>query len=50
MIEDDLLFMPLEEAKERKIYVVDDFSIDIFSQDDVTHRQGIIVNVYHMQL
>jgi len=38
----------VDEAKERKIYVVDDFSLDVVGQGDVTYRHGKIVNIYHV--
>jgi hypothetical protein len=36
MAKDASLFTSLNEAKERKIYVVDDFSLDIVGQGDVS--------------
>jgi hypothetical protein len=42
------LFTWLDEAKERKIYVVDDFALDVASQDDVTRQHGKIVDIYHL--
>jgi hypothetical protein len=36
MDKDASLFMSLNEAKERKIYVADDFSLDIDGQGDVS--------------
>jgi len=48
MAKDDSLFMSLYEAKERKIYVAEDFSVDIVSQGDVTCRHGRIVDIYHV--
>jgi hypothetical protein len=38
MANDVSLFTWLEEAKERKIYVADDFSLDVVGQGDVTYR------------
>jgi len=38
----------LDEAKERKIYVDDDFSLDIFGHGDVTHQHGRIDDIYHV--
>jgi hypothetical protein len=43
MAKDASLFTWLDEAKERKIYVVDDFSLDVVGQGDVTCRHGKIV-------
>jgi hypothetical protein len=40
--------MWLDEDKERKIHVADDFSLDVASHGDVTHRHRKIVNVYHV--
>jgi hypothetical protein len=37
MAKDASLFTWLDEAKERKIYVVDDFSLDVAGQGDVTY-------------
>jgi hypothetical protein len=48
MDKDASLFTSLNEAKERKIYVVDDFSLNIVGQGDVSCRHGRIVNVYHV--
>jgi hypothetical protein len=48
MAKDASLFTWLDEAKERKIYVVDDFSLDVVGQGDVTCRHGKIVDIYHV--
>ena len=48
MAKDSSLFTSLDEAKERKIYVVDDFSLDIIGQGDVSCRHGRIFNVYYV--
>jgi len=48
MAKDASLFMWLDEAKERKIYVVDDFSLDVVGQGDIACGNGKIVNVYHV--
>jgi hypothetical protein len=42
------LFMSLDEAKERKIYVADDFSFDFFYQGHVTCQPGNIFDVCHV--
>jgi hypothetical protein len=42
------LFTWLDEAKERKIYVDDDFSLDVVGEGDVACRNGKIVNIYHV--
>jgi hypothetical protein len=46
MAKDASLFTWLDEAKERKIYVADDFALDVVGQGDVTYRHGKIVDVY----
>jgi hypothetical protein len=48
MAKDASLLTSLDEAKEREIYVVDDFTLDIVGQGDVTCRLGIIFDVYHV--
>jgi hypothetical protein len=48
MDKDASLFTSLDEVVERKIYVVDDFSLDIVGQGDVSCRHGRIVDVYHV--
>jgi hypothetical protein len=48
MDKDASLFMRLNKAKESKIYVVDDFSLDVVGQGDVSCRHGKIVDVYHV--
>jgi hypothetical protein len=47
MAKDASLFTWLDEAKERKIYVVYEFSLDIVGQVDVTCRHVRIFDVYH---
>jgi hypothetical protein len=42
MDKDYSLFMSLDEAKEKKIYVADDFFLDIAGKGDVTYRHGRI--------
>jgi hypothetical protein len=48
MAKDATLFTRLNKAKESKIYVVDDFSLDVVGQGDVACRHGKIVDVYHV--
>jgi len=48
MDKDASFFTWLVEAEERKIYVADDFSLDVVGQGDVTYRHGNIVNIYHV--
>ena len=48
LAKDAFLFMWLDEAKERKIYVADDFALDVAGQGDVSCRHGKIVDVYHV--
>jgi hypothetical protein len=38
----------LDKAIERKIYIVDDFSLHIVGHGDVPYRHGIIFNGYHV--
>jgi hypothetical protein len=45
---DASLFMWLDEAKERKIYITRDFALDFVSQGDVIYQNGKIVNIYHV--
>jgi hypothetical protein len=49
MAKDASLFMWLDEAKENKIYVADDFSLDVVGQGDVTCQLEKIVVVYHVE-
>jgi len=49
MSKDVSFFMWFDEAKERKIYVVDDFSLDVVGHGDVTYWRGKIVDVYHVK-
>jgi hypothetical protein len=48
MVKYATLFTILNKAEESKIYVVDDFSLDVVGQGDVACRHGKIVNVYHV--
>ena len=48
MDKDAYLFTWLDEAKESKIYVVDDFSLYVAGQGVVACRHGKIVDVYHV--
>jgi hypothetical protein len=48
MAKDSSLFTWLDEAKERKIYVSDDFDLYVVGQGDVTYRHGKIFNTYHV--
>jgi hypothetical protein len=48
MEKDATLFMRLNKAEESRIYVVDDFSLDVVGQGDVACRHGKIVDVYHV--
>jgi hypothetical protein len=48
MATDSSLLMWLDEAKERKIYVVDDFSLDVVGHGDVSRRHGKIFDIYHV--
>ena len=48
MAKDASLFISLDEANERKIYVVDDFSLNIVGEVDVPCQHGKIFNVYHV--
>jgi hypothetical protein len=43
-----LLYFPLDVVVEKKIYVVDDFNLDIVGHSDIPCRHGHIVDVYHM--
>jgi hypothetical protein len=42
------MFISLTEAKEKKIYVSDDFYLDILDQGDMFCRHGIMFDVYHV--
>jgi hypothetical protein len=42
------LFSWLDEVKERKIYVVDDFSLDFAGEGDISCRHGKIVDVCYV--
>jgi hypothetical protein len=42
------LFTRLNKSKDSKIYVVDDFSLDVVAQGDVARQHGNIVDVYHV--
>jgi hypothetical protein len=48
MAKDASLFTWVDQAKERKIYVVDDFSLDLVGHGDVTYQHGKIFYVYHV--
>jgi hypothetical protein len=48
MAKDASLFTSLDESKERKIYVANDFSLDTAGQGDVPYRHVRIVDVYHV--
>jgi hypothetical protein len=48
MAKDASFFTSLNEVEERKIYVVNDFSLDISSQGDVSYIHGRIIDVYHI--
>jgi hypothetical protein len=48
MAKDTSLFMWLDEAKERKIYVAHDFSLDVACQGDVSCQHGNIVDIFHV--
>jgi hypothetical protein len=48
MAKDASLFTSLNEAKERKISVIDEFSLDIVGHGDVSYRHGIIVEIYYV--
>jgi hypothetical protein len=50
MAKDTSLFTSLNEAEERKIYVADDFPLDIAGQGDVSCRHWRIVDVYHVPI
>jgi hypothetical protein len=45
---DASLFISLDVAYERKIYVVDDFSLNIVGEVDVSCQHGKIFNFYHV--
>jgi hypothetical protein len=48
MTKDASLSTWFDEDKEKKIYVLDDFSLDVVGQGDVTSPYGNIVNVFHV--
>jgi hypothetical protein len=48
MDKDASLFTSLDKTMERKIYVVDECSLNMFGRGDVPCRHGKIVNVYHV--
>jgi hypothetical protein len=48
MAKDASLFTWLAKDKERKIYVDNDFALDVIVQGDVTCRHGKIVDVYYV--
>jgi hypothetical protein len=47
MAKDSFLLTCLDESKERKIYVIDYFSLGFVGQGDVTCRRGNSFNIYH---
>lgn len=48
MAKDDSLFSSLDTTIENKIYVANDFALDIVGHGDVTCRRGQVVNVFHV--
>ena len=48
MDKDVSFFISLNDVDERKIYVFDDFTLDIANQSDVSSRHGRIVKFYHV--
>jgi hypothetical protein len=42
------LFTSLNKVEERKIYVIDDFSLNISGHGDVFYRHGRIYDIYHV--
>lgn len=48
MNKDASVFSSLDVGVEKKIYVVDDFALDIVGHGDITYRHGQIVGVYHV--
>jgi hypothetical protein len=50
MDKDSSLFMWLDEAKESKIYVFYDFSLNFVGRGDVTYRHGKIVKFVMFQI
>jgi hypothetical protein len=48
MAKDDSLFMLLYKVLERKICVVDEFSLDIVDYNDVPYKHGRIFDIYHV--
>jgi hypothetical protein len=42
------LFMRLNKVEESRIYVVDDFALDVVGQGDLAYRHGKISDVYHV--
>jgi hypothetical protein len=42
------LFMRLNKVVESRIYVVDDFPLDVVGLGDVAYRHGKIVDIYHV--
>jgi hypothetical protein len=49
MAKDATLFMRLNKVEESRIYVVDDFSLDVAGMGDATCQHGKIVDIYHVQ-
>jgi hypothetical protein len=50
MAKDSSLFTCLDEAKESKIYVIDDFSLGVVGQVDVTCRHGNVLGFICLSL
>ena len=48
MAKDASLFSSLEMATKKKIFVVDDFSLDIVGRGDIPCRHGWIVDIYYV--
>ena len=48
MVKDASLFSSMDTYTEKKIYVVDSFSIDITRHGEITYQHGQIVNMYHV--
>jgi hypothetical protein len=48
MDKDSSFLMWLDEAKERKIHIADDFALDVVGQGVVTYQHGKIVDIYHV--
>ena len=48
MAKDASMFFSLDTAAKKKIYVANDFSLDISGHGDVSYRCGWIVDVFHV--